>query len=299
VAEDRHEDDDVAVLYRELGYGRCSLVLAVPDGWVDVTTIADLAEVATELRGRGRELRVATKYANLTRQFLYEHGINYFSIVASQGALEAAPTMGYSDIVADLMSSGVTLRENRLKAVTGGTLLRSEACLIGNRRALATSEAKLARTRAILELLEAYLHGRSYKSLTANVRGESEEAVARHITADEAIAGLRGPTIARVYPKAGGERDWFAVTVVVRQDLLLTAVEHLRRAGAAEISVHDVHYVFEHRSWSFEALQRALGTRLRGRGGDRGAIGAHGATALPDGQGAAEPTVEPTLVPHP
>jgi ATP phosphoribosyltransferase-like protein len=87
--------------------------------------------------------------------------------------------------------------------------------------------------------------------------------VARKITADESIAGLRGPTIARMYPKAGGERDWFAVTVVVRRDLLLSAVEHLRKAGAGEVSVVDVHYVFEHRSWSFEALQRQLGTRSR------------------------------------
>src|SRR5437879_1412561 len=81
-------------------------------------------------RARGGELRVATKYANLTREFLYRHGINYFTIVSSQGALEAAPTMGYGDIVSDLMTSGVTLRENRLKTITGGTILGSEACLI-------------------------------------------------------------------------------------------------------------------------------------------------------------------------
>jgi ATP phosphoribosyltransferase len=263
VAEDQHEDSDVAVLYRELGYGRCQLVLAVPDGWVDVSSLADLAEIALSLRASGRELRVATKYANLTRQFLYEHGLNHFSIVASQGALEAAPTMGYSDVVADLTSSGVTLRENRLKTIAGGTILKSEACLIGNKRLLASSESKLARTRAILELIEAYLHGRNYVSITANVRGESEEAVARQITADETIAGLRGPTISRVFPKVGGERGWHAVTIVVRRDLLLTAVEHLRKAGAAEMSVQDVHFVFEHRCWSYEAFERQLGARPR------------------------------------
>ncbi len=267
VREHEREDDDVEVLYRELGYGRCALVLAVPDGWLDVSSIADLAEVALALRARGAELRVATKYPNLTRQFLYEHGINYFSIVESQGALEAAPTLGYGDVVADLMTSGVTLRENRLKTIAGGTILQSEACLIGNRRQLAASEAKLQRTRTLLELIEAYLRGRNYASLTANVRGESAEAVARRVTALEAIAGLRGPTIARVYPKAGGEPDWFAVTVVVRRDLLLTAVEHLRKAGATEVTVHDVHYVFEHRSWSFEALQRRLGVGRQGTSG--------------------------------
>jgi ATP phosphoribosyltransferase len=258
VAEHEREDDDVEVLYRELGYGRCSLVLAVPDGWLDVSSIADLAQVATDLRAKGNELRVATKYGNLTRQFLYQHGINYFRIVESQGALEAAPTMGYSDVVADLMTSGVTLRENRLKTIAGGTILRSEACLIGNRRRLAASEAKLHSTRAILELIEAYARGRNYASLTANVRGDSAEMVARRVTTLESIAGLQGPTIARVYPKAGSEPDWFAVTVIVRRDLLLTAVEHLRKAGATSVTVHDVHYVFEHRSWSFDALRRQL-----------------------------------------
>ncbi|HZR98113.1 MAG TPA: ATP phosphoribosyltransferase [Chloroflexota bacterium] len=267
VREHEHEDDAVEVLYPELGYGRCQLVLAVPDAWLDVKSIADLAEVATQLRAKGSELRVATKYANLTRQFLYQHGINYFNIVSSQGALEAAPTMGYGDIVADLMTSGVTLRENRLKTVAGGTILRSEACLIGNRRALAASEAKLQRTRAIVELIEAYLRGRNYASITANVSGESEEAVARRITAHETSAGLRGPTIARVYSKVGGDLPWFAVTIIARRDQLLPAVEQLRKAGAVDMTVQDLHYVFEHRSWHFEALQRQLGgARVQGAG---------------------------------
>jgi ATP phosphoribosyltransferase len=259
VREHEHEDDAVEVLYPELGYGRCQLVLAVPDAWLDVTSIGDLGQVATDLRAKGGELRVATKYANLTRQFLYQQGINYFNIVSSQGALEAAPTMGYGDIVSDLMTSGVTLRENRLKTIAGGTILRSEACLIGNRRELAASEAKLQRTRAILEMIEAYLRGRNYASITANVSGESEEAVARRITAHETSAGLRGPTIARVYSKAGGEHKWYAVTVIARRDQLLPAVEQLRKAGAVDMTVQDLHYVFEHRSWHFEALQRQLG----------------------------------------
>jgi len=157
------------------------------------------------------------------------------------------------------MTSGVTLRENRLKTIAGGTILRSEACLIGNRRALAASDAKLQRTRAILELIEAYLRGRNYASITANVSGESEEAVARRITAHETSAGLRGPTIARVYSKAEGDHKWFAVTIIARRDQLLPAVEQLRKAGAVDMTVQDLHYVFEHRSWHFEALQRQLG----------------------------------------
>src|SRR5579884_1439022 len=134
VREHQEEDDPVVLLQPELGFGRCALVLAVPDGWIDVESVTDLAEVAAALRARGRELRVATKYPNLTRQFLYDHGINFFTLVESTGAMEAAPALGYADIICDISSSGVTLRENRLKPITGGTLLTSQACLIGNRK---------------------------------------------------------------------------------------------------------------------------------------------------------------------
>jgi ATP phosphoribosyltransferase len=201
--------------------------------------------------------------------------------------------MGYGDIVADLMTSGVTLRENRLKTIAGGTILRSEACLIGNRRELAASDAKLQRTRAILELIEAYLRGRNYASVTANVSGESEEAVARRITAHETSAGLRGPTIARVYSKAGGDHQWFAVTIIARRDQLLPAIEQLRKAGAVDMTVQDLHYVFEHRSWHFEALQRQL-MGARGQGPERGP-GAGGRAPVASGRPTSPATSDPEV----
>jgi ATP phosphoribosyltransferase len=273
VAEHRSEDDEVVVVHGELGFRRCALVLAVPEGWVDVASVADLAEVAVELRGAGRTLRVATKYANLTRQFLYDRGISYFDLVEVSGAIEAAPALETADVICDLTSSGVTLRENRLKPIAGGTVLRSQACLIGNRRALVGDPERLEATRALLEVLEAYLRSRQQVSLTANIRGESAEAVARRVLAAEGAGGLRGPTIAPVFPKPGtddatgeaGRRngdaatgDWFAVTVIIGEDTLLPVVEALRRAGASEITATQVRYVFEHRSWTFEALKRHL-----------------------------------------
>jgi len=81
VAEHRSEEDEVVVVYGELGFRRCALVVAVPEGWIDVTSVSDLAEVAVELRSAGRELRVATKYANLTRQFLFDRGV-YVTLAA-------------------------------------------------------------------------------------------------------------------------------------------------------------------------------------------------------------------------
>jgi ATP phosphoribosyltransferase-like protein len=90
------------------------------------------------------------------------------------------------------------------------------------------------------------------------VPGASAEDVARGVLAAGGVAGLRGPTIARVFPKDPSEREWFAVTVVVSEDVLLTTVEALRRAGASDVSITQVRYVFEHRSWTFEALKRQL-----------------------------------------
>jgi ATP phosphoribosyltransferase len=261
VAEHRSEEGDAVLVHSELGYQRCALVLAVPEGWVDVSSISDLAEVAAELRTAGRELRVATKYSNVTRQFLYDRGITYFSLVEVSGALEAAPSLDTADVICDLTSSGVTLRENRLKTIAGGTVLESQACLIGNRRTLLADPAKLEATRDLLELIEANLRARQHVSLTANIRGESADAVARRVTASGDVAGLRGPTVTRVYPKdpsSFADADWFAVTVVVHERLLLRAVEALRRAGASDVTAAQVRYVFEHRSWTFEALKRQL-----------------------------------------
>jgi ATP phosphoribosyltransferase len=259
VAEYRREEDRVEVLLPELGYGRCSLVLGVPDAWIDVTSIHDLSEVAAERRSHGRELRIATKYGNLTRQFLYDHGINHFSLMESSGAVEAAPGLGYADLIADLTSSGVTLRENRLKTVAGGTILQSEACFIANRAELARDASKLERTRRILEAMEASIRARPFLSLTANVQGSSAESVARNVIAHGDVAGLQGPTIARVYPRVPEEgSEWFAVTVVVPKDRLQDAVDSLRRAGASDITAFQVSYVYESRAWSFEALLRSI-----------------------------------------
>jgi ATP phosphoribosyltransferase len=258
VAEHRSEEDQIVVVYGELGFRRCALVVAVPEGWIDVTSVSDLAEVAVELRAGGRAMRVATKYPNLTRQFLYDRGMTYFELVEVSGAIEAAPALETADVICDITSSGVTLRENRLKPVSGGVVVESQACLIGNRRELQADPERLEATRALLELMEAYLRSRQRVSITANIPGDSAEDVARRVLASGGVAGLRGPTIARVFPQEPGDGDWFALTVVVGEDVLLPTVEALRRAGASEVSATQVRYVFEHRSWTFEALKRQL-----------------------------------------
>ena len=169
--ESRAEGGDSFLVKDDLGFGRCELVMAVPDSWMDVTSMNDLADLSIELRERGRDLRVATKYPRLVQRHLYRFGVNYFSLVQSSGTLEAAPAMGFADIIADISSSGTTLRENRLKTIVDGTILKSQACIIGNRRLLAGEESSRLETRGLLEHIEAYLRARDFFSITANIRG--------------------------------------------------------------------------------------------------------------------------------
>ena len=153
--ETRREGGEAAVIIEGLDFGHSKLVLGVPDSWIDVESVSDLAELAMEFREEGRDLQVATKYPRSVGRFLLRSGVNYFSLVPSSGTLEVAPTMGYADIIADITSSGTTLRENRLKTIQGGVIMSSEACLVANRRQVASSEEKLQLATALLERIEA------------------------------------------------------------------------------------------------------------------------------------------------
>lgn len=114
-----------------LGFGHADVVVAVPQAWLDVDTMADLDDVAAEFRQRhGRRLRIATKYWRLTQQFFSaQHGIQVYRIVESLGATEGAPAAGSADVVVDITSTGSTLRANHLKILEDGVILRSQACL--------------------------------------------------------------------------------------------------------------------------------------------------------------------------
>ncbi|OXT01554.1 ATP phosphoribosyltransferase [Notoacmeibacter marinus] len=131
-------DEKVAIEAR-LGFGRADVVVAVPDCWFDVRTMADLDDVAAHFRaGHGRRLRIATKYWRLTQEFFSQrHGIQVYRIVESLGATEGAPAAGSADVIVDITSSGSTLHANDLRVLDDGVILESEACLVANRRSLA------------------------------------------------------------------------------------------------------------------------------------------------------------------
>jgi ATP phosphoribosyltransferase len=120
-----------------LGFGHADVVVAVPEIWLDVATMADLGDVAADFRTRhGRRLAIATKYWRLTQQFFSsQHGIQLYRIVESLGATEGAPAAGSADIIVDITSTGSTLVANHLKILDDGVILKSEACLVRARKA--------------------------------------------------------------------------------------------------------------------------------------------------------------------
>ena len=254
--EYRHEASPVIPIIENLGFGKCELVLAVPDSWLDVNSIDDLADLALEFRQEGRQLRIATKYPRLLRRFLYSKEINYFSLVQTSGSLEAAPAAGYADLIADITASGATLRENGLKAVENGTFLISQACLIGNRELLETSPGCLELARAVLEMMESHLRAGSFYRITANVRASSPEEVSSNLLARPDLAGLQGPTISRVYNVE--EEGWYAVGLLVPREKLLDAVDHLRLAGGIDISASQVSYLFKDRCQAYQRLMESF-----------------------------------------
>jgi ATP phosphoribosyltransferase len=115
----------------QLGFGQADVVVAVPEPWFDVETMADLGVVAADFRHRhGRRLRIATKYWRLTQQhFSQTHGIQLYRIIESLGATEGAPAAGQADVIVDITSTGSTLKANHLKVLRDGVILRSQACL--------------------------------------------------------------------------------------------------------------------------------------------------------------------------
>ena len=154
-------NSDLVIVHPDLQFGQCRLVVAVPEAWIDVESMLDLADVALDFREfHGRNLRVATTYPRNTRQFLHAHGIHHFTIVQAEGAIEAAPTIGHADIIVDLVQTGTTLRENHLKALPDGVVVESQACLIGHRPTLLAVPAARETARRMLEHMDAALEGK-------------------------------------------------------------------------------------------------------------------------------------------
>ncbi len=120
---------------KKLNYGNATLVVAVPDEWIDVQTLADLEEISFDFKDNKKSrLRVATKYPNLTKEFLFSKGVTQFKLVPSLGATEVYPFTGSSEILTDITSTGETLKANNLRILKDGNILKSTAILMSNKK---------------------------------------------------------------------------------------------------------------------------------------------------------------------
>ena len=129
-----------------MGFGHADLVIAVPVAWVDVETLDDLDAVAAQFRAaHGHRLRIATKYHRLVREHLRAHGVADYQLVDSKGATEGTVANGTAEAVADITSSGATLRANHLRVLSGPPVHASQATLFAARRADWGPEARAAR----------------------------------------------------------------------------------------------------------------------------------------------------------
>jgi ATP phosphoribosyltransferase len=223
-------DADAAVeMLTPLGFGHANVVVAVPQAWIDVRTMADLDDVASQMRARhGRKLRVATKYVNLTRRFFAAHGLADYRIVESLGATEGAPAAGTAEIVVDITTTGATLAGNALKVLDDGTMLASEANLVASVRADWSETARKAAV-AILSRIAAEEEARTVREVRVCVADGTAEALAAEF-------GARLP-----FGPAGASG---VQTVHCPEKQVFALVGRLGEAGADEIVVGAPAYVF-------------------------------------------------------
>jgi ATP phosphoribosyltransferase len=179
VREEIADPDSKIELLAPLGFGHANVVVAVPQAWIDVRAMADLADIADGFRARhGRGLRVATKYVNTTRRFFAQHGVGDYRIVESSGATEGAPAAGSADLIVDITTTGATLVANALKVLDDGVILRSQANLVAS---LAASWSETAReaARVILSRIAAEEAARTTREVRAVL--PVDEARAREV----------------------------------------------------------------------------------------------------------------------
>jgi ATP phosphoribosyltransferase len=253
IAEKRGANGDILILHDTLGFGHCALKLAVPEAWIDVTDIPSLKDYSTALN---RPLRVVTKFPFLTGRFLNQKNILH-TLISAEGTLETAPTIGYADIISDLVSSGQTLQDNRLRALPDGLIQPSQAALIANRRSLITNPSALEMARRLLEYIEAHLRAKENLLVIANMRGESPEAVASKLFTQTSVGGLQGPTLSPIITRESNQ-GWHSVSIVVRRDHLPQAIIELRSIGGSGIIVSPVTYIFEEEPPRYKAMLDAL-----------------------------------------
>lgn len=239
-------DAESVELIEGLGFGFANVVVAVPQAWIDVRSMADLDDVATAFRARhNRRMRVATKYINLTRNFFARHGVVDYRIVESAGATEGAPVSGAAELIVDITTTGATLAANGLKVVDDGTILRSQANLVAARNAEWTAEARET-ARVILDHIAARARASAYREVRTRFPGCDEALLQQARERFGVVSPFGGPTSSGMLTLHCPPAQLFALTSLLRQ------------RGAENVSVASLDYVFASNNPLFDRLEAFL-----------------------------------------
>ena len=240
------QSDRRIVMVAGLGFGHANVVVAVPQAWIDVRTMADLDDVATAFRLRNeRKMRLATKYANLTRDFFAAHGVVDYRIVESTGATEGAPAAGTAEMIVDITTTGATLAANALKVIDDGVILRSQANLVAA-RAAAWSGAQRDTARLILDRIAAQQRAAAYREVRTRFVGLNDMLLAAAREKFGVAAPFGGPTSSGM------------LTLHCPPDQVHGLANFLRQHGAEAVSVGPLDYVYSRDNALFSSLAAEL-----------------------------------------
>lgn len=231
-------------LVMPLGFGHADVVVAIPNGWVDVATMADLAEVAADFRlQNGGLMRVATKYIHLTTDYFAAHDVRDIQIVTSFGATEGAPASGAAELIVDITSTGATLAANDLRVPEDGVILQSQANLAASLTANWSSDARLA-AKQILARLSAFKNAEDLLEIKFNVG-----------TASISKTDLKGLGAQTINLTSTDEGKFISLLVAKSELQNITEFLAPKQIG---LSVSKPDFVFSPRNELFEKLAGAL-----------------------------------------
>ncbi|MDR3465022.1 MAG: ATP phosphoribosyltransferase [Xanthobacteraceae bacterium] len=246
VRESITDADRKVALIEPLGFGHANVVVAVPEAWIDVRTMADLDDVTTAFRARhNRRMRVATKYINLTRSFFTRHGIVDYRIVESAGATEGAPAVGTAELIVDITTTGATLSANGLKVLDDGVILKSQANLVASREADWSPQARDT-ARIILDHIASRARANAYKEVRTRFKG-----------CDQALLEIARTKFGVVLP-FGGPTSSGMVTLHCPPMQVYALASLLRDAGAETVSVASLDYVMDQANPLYAKLEAFL-----------------------------------------
>jgi ATP phosphoribosyltransferase len=226
------QSDARVVLIDGLGFGFANVVVAVPQAWIDVRNMADLDDVATAFRLKHeRKIRLATKYANLTRDFFAAHGVVDYRIVESSGATEGAPAAGTAEMIVDITTTGATLAANGLKVIEDGVILRSQANLVAARTA-AWDAARRDTARLLLDRIAAQKRAEAFAEVRTRFAGMNDK-----------LLGMARQQFGVVTP-FGGPTSSGMLTLHCPPEYVPALASFLREHGAEAVSVGALDYVY-------------------------------------------------------